>query len=64
VVIGLGFLLLLLAFRSLLIPFTAAVMNLLARSASFGVIVCGLPVGRPAARDLGRGRALSRPSCR
>ncbi|HEV2640270.1 MAG TPA: MMPL family transporter [Actinocrinis sp.] len=39
VVIGLGFLLLLLAFRSLVVPLTAVVMNLLAAGASFGVIV-------------------------
>jgi RND superfamily putative drug exporter len=36
-IIGLSFLLLLLAFRSLLIPATAAVMNLLAAAATFGV---------------------------
>lgn len=39
VVIGLGFLLLLLAFRSLVIPLTAAVINLLGAAATFGVIV-------------------------
>lgn len=39
VIVGLGFLLLLIAFRSLLIPATAAVMNLLAAAASFGVVV-------------------------
>jgi RND superfamily putative drug exporter len=38
VIVGLSFLLLLLAFRSLLIPFTAAVMNLLSAAASFGVV--------------------------
>ena len=38
VIVGLSFLLLLLAFRSLLIPFTAAVMNLLAAASSFGVV--------------------------
>jgi len=38
-VIGLSFLLLLVAFRSVMIPLTAAVMNLLAAGASFGVIV-------------------------
>jgi RND superfamily putative drug exporter len=37
-IIGLSFLLLVLAFRSLLIPATAAVMNLLAAGASFGVL--------------------------
>jgi putative drug exporter of the RND superfamily len=39
VILGLGFLLLLLAFRSLLIPAVAALMNLLAAGASFGVLV-------------------------
>jgi RND superfamily putative drug exporter len=39
VVVGLGFLLLMLAFRSLAVPLAAAVMNLLAAGASFGVIV-------------------------
>jgi RND superfamily putative drug exporter len=39
VVIALGCLLLMVAFRSLLIPLTAAVMNLLAAGASFGVVV-------------------------
>ncbi len=39
VVVGLSFLLLLIAFRSLAIPATAAVMNLLAAAASFGLIV-------------------------
>ena len=38
-IIGLGFLLLLLAFRSLLVPATAAVMNLLAAGAAFGVVI-------------------------
>ena len=56
VVVGLGFLLLLVAFRSLLVPATAAVMNLLAAGASFGVVVAlfqwgwgseGLGLGRP-----------------
>jgi RND superfamily putative drug exporter len=39
VIVGLGFLLLLIAFRSLLIPAMAAVMNLLAAGASLGVVV-------------------------
>ena len=39
VIVGLGFLLLFVAFRSLLVPATAAVMNLLAAAASFGVVV-------------------------
>ncbi|MBO1334866.1 MMPL family transporter [Streptomyces sp. VRA16 Mangrove soil] len=38
-IIGLGFVLLLLAFRSLVVPLTAAVMNLIAAAASFGVLV-------------------------
>jgi RND superfamily putative drug exporter len=37
-IVGLSFLLLVLAFRSLLIPATAAVMNLLAAAATFGVL--------------------------
>ncbi len=39
VIVGLGFLLLVIAFRSLLVPATAALMNLLAAGAAFGVIV-------------------------
>ena len=39
VIVGLGFVLLMVAFRSVLVPTTAAVMNLLAAAASFGVIV-------------------------
>jgi putative drug exporter of the RND superfamily len=39
VVIGLSFILLALAFRSLVVPLTAAVMNLLAAGGSFGVCV-------------------------
>jgi len=39
VIIGLGFLILMVAFRSLVIPLTAAVMNLLAIGAAFGVLV-------------------------
>ncbi|MEV6650458.1 MMPL family transporter [Streptomyces sp. NPDC051219] len=38
-IIGLGFVLLLIAFRSLVVPLTAAVMNLIAAAASFGVLV-------------------------
>lgn len=38
-IIGLGFLLLMVAFRSLVVPLTAAVMNLIAAAASFGVLV-------------------------
>jgi RND superfamily putative drug exporter len=39
VIVGLGFLLLMVAFRSILVPLTAAVMNVLAAAASFGVVV-------------------------
>jgi putative drug exporter of the RND superfamily len=39
VVVGLSFLLLLIAFRSIVVPLTAAVMNLLAAAGSFGVLV-------------------------
>ena len=39
VIIGLGFLILMVAFRSLVIPLTAAAMNLLAAGAAFGVVV-------------------------
>jgi RND superfamily putative drug exporter len=38
-IIGLSFLLLMLAFRSVVIPLTAAIMNLFAAAASFGVVV-------------------------
>ena len=38
-IIGLSFLLLMVAFRSLLIPLTAAVMNVFAAGASFGIVV-------------------------
>jgi RND superfamily putative drug exporter len=44
-ILGLGFLLLLLAFRSLLIPAVAAVMNLLAAGASFGALVAVFQYG-------------------
>jgi RND superfamily putative drug exporter len=39
VIVALGFLLLLVAFRSLVVPATSAIMNLLAAAASFGVVV-------------------------
>ncbi len=39
VIIVLGFVLLMVAFRSILVPLTAAVMNVVAAAASFGVIV-------------------------
>ena len=45
VILGFGFLLLMLAFRSLLIPAVAAVMNLLAAGAAFGVLVAVFQYG-------------------
>ena len=39
VIIGLGFLLLMVAFRSIVVPLTAAVMNVFAAGAAFGVVV-------------------------
>jgi len=45
VIVLLGFLLLMLAFRSLLVPATAAVMNLLAAGASFGVVTAVFQLG-------------------
>ncbi|AXK32908.1 MMPL family transporter [Streptomyces armeniacus] len=39
VIVALGFVLLLIAFRSVLVPLTAALMNLLAAAASFGLLV-------------------------
>ncbi len=45
VIIGLGFLLLMLAFRSLLVPAVAALMNLLAAGAAFGVMVAVFQYG-------------------
>jgi putative drug exporter of the RND superfamily len=45
VILVLGFLLLMLAFRSLLVPAVAAVMNLLAAAASFGVLVAVFQYG-------------------
>ena len=45
VIIGLGFLLLMLAFRSLLVPAVAAIMNLLAAGAAFGVMVAVFQYG-------------------
>ena len=45
VIVGLGFLLLLVAFRSIVVPLTSAVMNLLAAGASFGVLVAFFQFG-------------------
>jgi RND superfamily putative drug exporter len=56
VVVLLGCLLLMLAFRSIVIPLTAAVMNLLAAGASFGVVVAVFQWGVGSeALNLGKG---------
>ena len=63
VIIALGFVLLLFAFRSLVVPLTAAVMNLVAAAASFGVLVACFQWGwGGATAPAGPGR--STPSCR
>jgi RND superfamily putative drug exporter len=55
-VVGLSFLLLLVAFRSLVVPLTAAAMNLLAAGASFGVVVAIFQYGWGSeALGIGRG---------
>ena len=56
VIVGLGFILLLIAFRSAVVPLTAAVMNLLAAGASFGVVVAIFQWGW-GSEALGLGRA-------
>jgi len=56
VIVGLGFLLLMVAFRSLLVPATAAVMNLLAAGAAFGVVIAVFQFGW-GSDALGLGRA-------
>jgi RND superfamily putative drug exporter len=43
IVVGLSFIVLLLAFRSLLVPVKAAAMNLLSVAAAYGVVTGGLP---------------------
>ena len=62
-VLGLAFLLLLVTFRSLVIPIKAIVLNLLSVGAAYGVLVAGLP-GRPRReaarlREHRRGRAVA-----
>ncbi|MEN3308627.1 MAG: putative drug exporter of the superfamily [Micromonosporaceae bacterium] len=56
VIVSLGFILLLIAFRSVVVPLTAAVMNLLAAGASFGVVVAFFQWGW-GSDALGLGRA-------
>lgn len=63
VIVLLGCLLLMIAFRSLLIPLTAAVMNLLATGASFGVVTAVFQKGSSPGRS-GWGRGRSRRSSR
>ena len=63
VIILLGCLLLMIAFRSILIPLTAAVMNLLAAGAAFGVVTLVFQEGFLAG-PLGWGPDRSRRSCR
>jgi putative drug exporter of the RND superfamily len=56
-IIGLGFILLLLAFRSLVVPLTSAIMNLLAAAASFGILVAFFQWGW-ITRLIGRGDSV------
>jgi len=64
VIVTLGFLLLMLVFRSILVPATAAVMNILETTASFGVVVAFSQWGW-GSDPLGlSGAGLSRPSYR
>ncbi len=63
-IIALGFLLLLIAFRSLVVPLTAALMNLIAAAASVGVLVAVFQWGW-GAEALGLGKEGRSPrSCR
>src|SRR3954467_8859989 len=63
VIIALGCLLLMIAFRSVLIPLTAAAMNLLAAGAAFGVVTAVFQrASSPGRSASAPGR--SRPSCR
>ena len=63
-IIGLSFLLLVIAFRSLLIPATAAVMNLLAAAATFGVMTALFQWGWDSARSAWARPARSSRFCR
>ncbi|WP_277441297.1 MMPL family transporter [Streptomyces sp. SPB162] len=56
VIIALGFVLLMVAFRSIVVPLTAAVMNLIAAAASFGLLVAVFQWGW-GGDALGAGRA-------
>ena len=63
-IVGLGFLLLVVAFRSLLIPGTAAVKNLLAAAATFGVLTAFFQWGWGPTRSAWARPGRSRRSCR
>ena len=63
-VLVLSFLLLLLVFRSVLVPLKAVLMNLLSIGAAYGVIVAIVPVGLGRQHPRRRARARSRPGCR
>ena len=63
VVLVLSFLLLMVVFRSLLVPLKAVVMNLLSIGAAYGVVDRRLPVGLAAACSASSPRRSSR-SCR
>ena len=63
-IIALGFLLLLVAFRSLVVPLTAALMNLIAAAASFGVLVAIFQWGWGRGSSASARRGRSPPSCR
>ena len=62
VIVLLGCLLLMIAFRSVLIPLTAAVMNLLAAGAAFGVVTLVFQDGSSRGRS-GSAPGRSRRSC-
>ena len=65
IVVGLSFLLLMVAFRSIVVPLTAGLMNLLSVAASYGVLVARLREGRGAGADRARPRGPDRlASCR
>ena len=61
---GLSFLLLLVAFRSVVIPIKAILLNLLSTGAAYGVLVLVFQEGWFARRAGGEARASSRRSCR
>ena len=63
-VLVLSFLLLLLVFRSVLVPLKAVLMNLLSIAAAYGVIVADVPVGLGRQHPRRQRRARSRRGCR